>query len=92
MRIACWINEATNTHCGILIAFLLQQLLQNRASMLCFTYIACLVRSSFKIEHRLYAQSAAVYMVNTVTISMTPQQTRFTTILPSMNVKMAVDI
>jgi hypothetical protein len=34
-RIACWITKATNTHSKdvILIAFTLQQLLQERASM-----------------------------------------------------------
>jgi len=47
MRIACWIPTATNTHtgCVILIAFTLQQWLHERASMLCYTYIACLVLS-----------------------------------------------
>jgi hypothetical protein len=45
MRTACWIPKATNTHSEyvILIAFPLQQWLNGRASMLRFTYIACLV-------------------------------------------------
>ena len=45
MRIACWIPEATNTHPEyiILIAFTLQQRLQERASMLRYTYIARLM-------------------------------------------------
>ena len=45
MRIACWIPKATNTHsgCVILIAFPLQQWLHERASMLRYTYIDCLV-------------------------------------------------
>jgi hypothetical protein len=45
MRIVCWIPKATNTHtgCVILIAFALQQWLYERASMLRYTYIACLV-------------------------------------------------
>ena len=45
MRTACWIPKATDTHtdCVILIAFPLQQWLQERASMLCYTYIAHLV-------------------------------------------------
>ena len=45
MRIACWITKATNTHSQyvILIAFPLQQWLQERALMLHFTYIVCLV-------------------------------------------------
>ena len=42
MRIACWINKATNTHSEyvIFIAFPLQQWLQERASLLRYTYIA----------------------------------------------------
>jgi hypothetical protein len=45
MRIACWITKATNTHSEyvIVIAFPLQQWLHERASMLRYTYIACLV-------------------------------------------------
>jgi len=45
MRIACWIPKSTNTHSQyvILIAFPLQQWLQERASVLRYTYMACLV-------------------------------------------------
>jgi hypothetical protein len=45
IRKACWIRGATNTisGCVILIAFPLQQWLHERASMLRYTYIACLV-------------------------------------------------
>ena len=45
MRIACWITKAIWTHSEyvILIAFLLQQLLHKRTSMLRYTYFACLV-------------------------------------------------
>ena len=45
MRIACWIPKATNAHkgCVILITFPLQQWLQERASMLGYTYTPCLV-------------------------------------------------
>jgi len=45
MRIACWIPECTNTHSHyvILSAFPLQQWLKERASLLRYTYIACLV-------------------------------------------------
>jgi len=41
MHIACWITKATNTHSEyvILIAFLLQKRLRERASVLRFTYI-----------------------------------------------------
>jgi len=48
MRIACWITKATHTHTHthskyvILITFPLQQWLQERASMLHYTYIACI--------------------------------------------------
>ena len=42
MRIACWITKATNTHSQYvtLIAFPLQQWLQERASVLGYTYSA----------------------------------------------------
>jgi len=45
MRIACWISKTKNTHSEyvILIAFPLQQWLHERALMLRYTYIACLV-------------------------------------------------
>ena len=45
MRIARWIPKATNTHTEyvILIAFALQQLLHQVASLLRYTYIACAV-------------------------------------------------
>jgi len=45
VRIACWIPKATNRHSEyvILIAFPLQQWLHERASVLRYTYIACLV-------------------------------------------------
>ena len=44
MRIACWIPKATNTDSEyvIFIAFPLQQWLHEHASVLCYTYIACL--------------------------------------------------
>jgi hypothetical protein len=45
MRFACWITKATDTHSKyvILIAFSRQQWLRERASMLGYTYIACVV-------------------------------------------------
>jgi hypothetical protein len=50
MRFACWITKATGTHSGyvILIAFPRQQWLHERASVLHYTYIACLV-----LDHNL---------------------------------------
>jgi hypothetical protein len=48
MRIACWVAKATNGHSEyvILFAFPLQQWLQERASMLRHTYVACRVTNS----------------------------------------------
>jgi hypothetical protein len=45
MRIACWIRKATNTHSENVMFFYfpLQHLLHERASMLRYTYIVCLV-------------------------------------------------
>jgi len=45
MRIECWMPKATNTHSQhvILIVFPLQQWLHERASLLRYTYITCLV-------------------------------------------------
>jgi hypothetical protein len=45
MRIACWVPKATDTHSEYvtLIAFPLKQWLRERASLLRYTYIACLV-------------------------------------------------
>jgi hypothetical protein len=51
MRIACCIPKATNTHSQyvILVAFPLQQLLPEHASMLRYTYIACLVKRKCRL-------------------------------------------
>ena len=45
MRFACWKTKSTNTHSEhvTLIAFPRQQWLRERASVLRYTYIACLV-------------------------------------------------
>ena len=47
MRITCYIRKTTDTHSEsvILTAFLLQQRLQERASMLRYAFIACLVQT-----------------------------------------------
>ena len=72
MCIACWIPKATNTHsgCVILIAFPLQQWLQERASMLRYTYSACLVFLLMNIVilllARLNATFAFLFFVNEV--------------------------
>jgi len=46
MHFECWLSKATNTHSHYVIftAFLLQQCLHESASMLRYTYIACIVR------------------------------------------------
>jgi len=45
MRFACWITKVTNTHTEyvIIFAYPLQQWLQERAVLLRYTHIACLV-------------------------------------------------
>jgi hypothetical protein len=52
MRNACWVTKATNTHsgCAILIAFPQQLCLQERTSMLRYTYIACLALDTVAAE------------------------------------------
>ena len=47
MRIAYWMAKVTDTHSEyvMIISFPLQQWLHERASMLRYTYIACLVSS-----------------------------------------------
>jgi hypothetical protein len=46
MHILRWVRKATDTHSEyvILVAFPLQQKLHERASVLRYTYIACVVR------------------------------------------------
>jgi len=45
MSTACWITKATDTHSEYVtfIAFLQQQRLCKHTSVLCYTYVACLV-------------------------------------------------
>jgi hypothetical protein len=52
MRFACCIPKATDTHSQyrILIAFPVQQWLRERASMLRYTYITCLVMCTARYE------------------------------------------
>jgi hypothetical protein len=51
-RIACWIAKTTNTQSEyvVIIAFLLQQRLQERASVLRCTYTACLVNNNLVLK------------------------------------------
>ena len=50
-RIACWVPKATNTRtgCVILIAFPQQQWLHERASLLHYAYVACLVNALLNV-------------------------------------------
>ena len=45
MRFACWITKATDIHSDytILIAYPRQKRLRERASMLRYTYVACII-------------------------------------------------
>jgi hypothetical protein len=56
LRIARWVPKATNTHsgCVILTAFLLQQWLHERASILRHKYVACVV--AHHIEEVLHCE------------------------------------
>jgi len=63
IRIACWITKSTNTHSQYvtLLAFPPQQWLQEGASVLRYTYIACLVctvRLSVLNSHTVWYGSA----------------------------------
>jgi len=53
MCLACWIPNATNTclEYVILITFVLQQWLRKHVSLLCYTYIVCLV---YYLRHLTY--------------------------------------
>ena len=55
-RIACWITKATDIHPEyvILIAFPLQRRFRERASVLHYTYIFCLVLSALVNKHTAY--------------------------------------
>jgi hypothetical protein len=59
MCLTCWITKATNTHseCVILVAFPWQHWLHKRASLLYYTYIACLASTSVHHEDILQGQT-----------------------------------
>ena len=66
MRIACYIPKATNTHSQyvILIAFPLQQLFHERAWMLHYTFIACLVKTQFLEWQIFFLQKLKGFLPN----------------------------
>jgi len=53
IRIACWVPMSTNAYSEhiIVIAFPLQQWLQERSSVLCYKYIACFIYLFIKSYH-----------------------------------------
>jgi hypothetical protein len=69
-RFACWIPTATETHSeyAILTDFPLQQWLQERASILRSTYIACLVCT--KLQHLLWISEESKKNIYLLTYSM----------------------
>jgi hypothetical protein len=56
MRILFWIHKATNSHSEyvVLTAFPLQPWLEERSSLLHYTYIACLFRINVLVLYRLF--------------------------------------
>jgi hypothetical protein len=54
VRYTCWISKAINTHTEYIIftAFPLQQYLRERASVLRYWYVACLVRKHDHVTFR----------------------------------------
>jgi len=75
MYIACWMTKATNTHSRyvILIAFPLQQWLHERASVLSYTYIVCLVwyEVALTTDCSRVHQSDAVYKISSFSMTAT---------------------
>ena len=79
MHFARWIPKATNTHSEylILIAFPLQQWLHERASMLRYTYSACLVESPLRKEKRIRVRRTTRHYDQLPTRTDTNRNSRF---------------
>ena len=77
LHITCWITKATHTHsqCEILIALPLQKWLHERASILRYTYYACLVKyTEFVYLHVIWVSlSLAVDVCGLVPLPLTVQ-------------------
>jgi hypothetical protein len=88
MYVACRISEAANTlsEYVILIAFPLQQWLHERASLLRFTYTACLAIMFSTIICRLYklTHSAETHVPLPLTVSVSSRVETFLAFLPLM--------
>ena len=69
MRVPRWITKAAKTHSeyGILIRSPLQQLVHERATVLRYTYIACLVKllSTAVFQYTFYLSLVTLFYVNT---------------------------
>jgi len=67
MRMACWITKATNTQSEyvIIIAFPLRQWLHERTSVMCYRYIACLVKhiGNSRVRHTLFGMDIYSYLI-----------------------------
>jgi hypothetical protein len=63
MRIACWIPKVTNAHSEyvILIAFQLQQWLQERVPCLLVTEMRCLLRGTNWIVYNIFQYNRRVW-------------------------------
>jgi len=70
MRIACWISKATNTHSEyvILTAFARQKWLNERASMIRYTYNVCLLQRSLHICRQCSSTYAQKHVLPTTKI------------------------
>jgi len=66
MHIACWIPKSTSIHSEyvILIDFLLQPWLHERASMLRYTYIPCLVKYTPIFTGALTGSSLNIFLLS----------------------------
>jgi len=66
MRISCWITKATDTHPEyvMFIAFPLQNWLRERASILRFSYIACIALDA--VLHCSYKRQFGDYKESTI--------------------------
>jgi hypothetical protein len=67
MSIACWIPKATNvqTDCVIIITFPLQQWLHERASLLRYTFIACLLTFVYVLDLELTKDNCIILRCET---------------------------
>jgi hypothetical protein len=88
MRIACWIPKVykyTHSVCVILIAFLQQQWLHERAPLLYYTYIVCLVFVCTDV-HALRTTSVHLDLLRKVSYLHRERQTSVALTMKTLNV------